>query len=83
MRQMHLKFFSVIIGMHFYSTFDIILKYIPGVATMAQYQWPLDQWCLCSTGRQVQSLVWHSGLRIQRCLSCDVGCNVAQILSLT
>ena len=32
-----------------------------------------DWQCLGNTGTQVQSLVWHSGLRIQDCHSCCLG----------
>ena len=34
-----------------------------------------DWWHLRSARMQVQSLAWHSGLRIWHCHSCGVGCN--------
>ena len=36
-------------------------------------QW--DPWHLGSTRTQVQSLVWHSGLRIWHCCTCGLGHN--------
>ena len=44
---------------------------ISGVPAAAQ----LNQWHLGSTGTQVQSPAQHSGLRIQCCRSCGLGCN--------
>ena len=38
---------------------------------MAKWDWKH----LLSTGMQVQSLAWHSGLRIQDCHSCGIGGN--------
>ena len=42
-----------------------------GVPSVSQW----DQQCLGSAGMQVQSLIWHSGLRIQQCHSCGLGHN--------
>ena len=42
-----------------------------GVPAVAQW----DPWHLGSTGTQVLSPAWHSGLRILRCQSCGVGHN--------
>ena len=42
-----------------------------GVPAMAQR----DLWHLWSSGAQVRSLAWHSGLRILSCCSCPIGCN--------
>ena len=36
-------------------------------------QW--NQQSLCSAGTQIQSLAWYSGLRIQHCHSCGIGCS--------
>ena len=43
-------------------------------------QW--HQQCLWSTGTQVQYLAWQSGLRIQCCYSCNIGCNYSLDLIL-
>ena len=42
---------------------------VKGAPTVVQW----DQRCLGSTGMQVRSLAWHSGLRIQCCHSCGLG----------
>ena len=50
---------------------EIMLEHFSGVPTVVQ----LDQQHLGSTRMQVQSLDWHSGLRIPHCHSCGVGRN--------
>ena len=53
-------------------TFIFLLKRdFYGVPTVAHW----DQRHLGSTGTQVQSLAWHSGLRIRRCRSCGLVCS--------
>ena len=45
---------------------------------MVQWDW----WCLRSTGTQVPSLAWHSGLSTWCCCSCGLGHNCGSDLSL-
>ena len=42
-----------------------------GVPAMVQWH----RWCLGSTRTQVPSLALHSGIRIQHCHSCSLGCS--------
>ena len=52
------------------------VKNLMGVPAVAQQ----DGLCLCSAGTRVQSSARHSGLRIQHCHSCSLGCNCSSDL---